>query len=91
MNESSRIFVAGHRGLVGGAIMRALETAGHRDLITATRTEVDLREQQATRDFLARTKPQFVFLPAAHVGGLPPTAPTPSAPPSLAYWTFGAV
>jgi GDP-L-fucose synthase len=70
MNESDRIFVAGHRGLVGGALLRALQAGGCTNLITAARDEVDLREQQATRRFFADTKPKYVFLAAAKVGGI---------------------
>ncbi|MBL9077246.1 MAG: GDP-L-fucose synthase [Planctomycetes bacterium] len=70
MNESDRIFVAGHRGLVGGAILRALQARGHRHLITAGRAEVDLRDQAATRRFFAEQKPELVFLAAAKVGGI---------------------
>jgi GDP-L-fucose synthase len=70
MNENDRIFVAGHQGLVGGAILRALQAKGWTNLITAGRSEVDLREQQSTRRFFASQKPQYVFLAAAKVGGI---------------------
>jgi GDP-L-fucose synthase len=70
MNETDRIFVAGHRGLVGGAILRALQARGYRDLITASRAEVDLRDQTATRRFFADRQPAYVFLAAAKVGGI---------------------
>jgi GDP-L-fucose synthase len=70
MNETDRIFVAGHAGLVGGAILRALQAKGFRNLITASRGQLDLRDQQATRRFFAAQKPQFVFLAAAKVGGI---------------------
>ncbi|HEX5051263.1 MAG TPA: GDP-L-fucose synthase [Planctomycetota bacterium] len=70
MNENDRIFVAGHRGLVGGAILRALQARGCRNLITAGRSDVDLREQAPTRAFFADQKPQYVFLAAAKVGGI---------------------
>lgn len=70
MNEGDRIFVAGHQGLVGGAILRALQAKGWANLITAGRSEVDLREQQSTRHFFAAQKPQYVFLAAAKVGGI---------------------
>lgn len=70
MIESDRIFVAGHRGLVGGAILRGLQASGFTRLATAAREELDLRDQAATRRFFAETKPQYVFLAAARVGGI---------------------
>jgi len=70
MNEGDRIFVAGHRGLVGSAILRALQAAGHRNLITAAHRDLDLRDQQATRRFFQQQRPQYVFLAAAKVGGI---------------------
>lgn len=70
MNPDSRIFVAGHRGLVGSAIVRHLESAGFRNLILRTHAEVDLRNQAATERFFADERPDFVFLAAAKVGGI---------------------
>lgn len=70
MKKQSRIYVAGHRGLVGSAICRALESEGHENLITASSSELDLRDQQATRAFFDREQPEFVFLAAARVGGI---------------------
>src|SRR5438045_913599 len=70
MNEGDRIFVAGHRGLVGSAILRALQAEGHRNLITATHRELDLRDQEATRRFFQEQQPQYVILAAAKVGGI---------------------
>jgi GDP-L-fucose synthase len=70
MNKNSRIYVAGHRGMVGSAIKRLLEKEGFTDIITASSKEVDLRNQQATEDFFAREKPEYVFLAAAKVGGI---------------------
>lgn len=70
MSDRERVFVAGHRGLVGGAILRALQTRGQGELITATRAEVDLRDQAATRRFFAERKPTHVYLAAAKVGGI---------------------
>src|ERR1700676_4447051 len=67
---SSRIFVAGHRGLVGSAIVRQLEKKGYLNLILATRAELDLRDQAAVSRFFARQLPEFVFLSAAKVGGI---------------------
>lgn len=64
------IFVAGHAGLVGSAIMRRLRAEGHENLITATRAELDLRDQRAVEQFFARTRPRFVYLVAGTVGGI---------------------
>ena len=62
--------MAGHRGLVGGAIWRTLETAGFSNLIGRTSSELDLRERAAVFDFFAETRPQHVVLAAAKVGGI---------------------
>ena len=70
MNKDAKIYVAGHRGLVGAAIVRHLNKAGYSNLVTATSRELDLREQAAVRDFLAREKPEYVVLAAAKVGGI---------------------
>ena len=70
MNEDEPVFVAGHRGLVGSAIVRALRARGHRSIITRTRAELDLREQSAVAKFFASERPRFVFLAAATVGGI---------------------
>lgn len=70
LSHSSRIFVAGHRGLVGSAIRRRLEKNGYLNLILATREELDLRDQAAVSRFFARQLPEFVFLAAAKVGGI---------------------
>lgn len=66
----ARIYVAGHRGLVGGAIVRRLQAAGYRDLVLRTRAELDLRDARAVDAFLAAERPTHVFLAAAHVGGI---------------------
>ncbi|MEM9385425.1 MAG: GDP-L-fucose synthase [Pseudomonadota bacterium] len=66
----SRIFVAGHRGLVGGAIVRRLQQAGCEALITRTRAELDLTDQRAVDLFFAGEQPEFVILAAARVGGI---------------------
>ncbi len=66
----ARIYVAGHRGLVGSAILRALAARGFRNLITATSAEVDLREQSAVHAFFKDHKPEYVYLAAARVGGI---------------------
>ncbi len=70
MELTSKIYVAGHRGMVGSAIVRALENAGHTEIITKTRTELNLLDQAAVADFFNREKPEYVFLAAAKVGGI---------------------
>ncbi len=70
MEKDARIYVAGHRGLVGSAIMRALKAGGYPTLITRTSAELDLRNQQAVKDFFEAEKPDYVFLAAAKVGGI---------------------
>jgi len=70
MEENSKIYIAGHRGLVGSAIVRKLRQEGYTDLLTATSKELDLREQAVTRDFFAQERPDYVFLAAARVGGI---------------------
>jgi GDP-L-fucose synthase len=70
LQSDSRIFVAGHRGLVGSAIVRQLEAGGFRSLILRDRTSLDLTNQRAVDDFFAETRPEFVFLAAAKVGGI---------------------
>ena len=64
------IYVAGHRGMVGSALVRALEKRGHRRLILRTSAELDLRDQQAVHRFLAEVKPSHVYMAAAKVGGI---------------------
>lgn len=70
MNKDAKIYVAGHRGLVGSAIVRALESAGFQNIITRTHHELDLTSQQAVNDFFAEIRPHYVFLAAAKVGGI---------------------
>lgn len=70
MDAHSRIFVAGHRGLVGSAIVRRLEAEGADNLICQTRDELDLADQAAVDAFFAKEKPEYVFLAAAKVGGI---------------------
>ena len=65
-----RVYVAGHRGMVGSAIVRALQARGHKDIITRTHKDLDLSDQSAVRDFFAREKPDHVVLAAAKVGGI---------------------
>jgi len=78
LQPDSRIFVAGHRGLVGAAITRKLESMGCRGLLLRTHGELDLRDQQAVNHFFAREKPEFVFLAAAKVGGILANATYPA-------------
>ena len=70
MQNSEPIFIAGHRGLAGGAILRELQQAGYKNLLTQTRGEVDLRERDAVRRFFADSRPAVVVLAAAKVGGI---------------------
>lgn len=70
MNKQSRVYIAGHRGLVGSAIWRNLEAKGFTNLIGKTRQEVNLLDQRETADFFATYQPEYVFLAAAKVGGI---------------------
>src|SRR5579884_70579 len=70
MNAADRIFVAGHRGLVGSALVRKLAAEGYRDVVVRTREELDLRRQEAVDRFFAQERPAYVFLAAARVGGI---------------------
>ena len=70
MNKQSKIYIAGHRGMVGSAICRNLQSKGFTNLICKTSHELDLRNQQAVNDFFATEKPEYVFLAAAKVGGI---------------------
>lgn len=70
MDQNAKIYVAGHRGLVGAAIMRRLQADGFENLIAATSRELDLRDQAAVRAFFAARKPDYVFMAAAKVGGI---------------------
>jgi len=70
MDKTAKIYVAGHRGLVGSAIMRNLQAQGYTNLLTRTHAELDLTKQQATEAFFAQEKPEYVFLAAAKVGGI---------------------
>lgn len=70
MNKDSKIFVAGHRGLVGSAILKNLEQRGYTNFVLRTHAELDLTDQCAVNDFFAAEKPEYVFLSAAHVGGI---------------------
>ena len=70
LKQDSRIYIAGHRGLVGSAIVRHLEARGCSNLITRTHAELDLTNQQAVNDFFTQEKPEYVILAAAKVGGI---------------------
>lgn len=70
MNKDAKIYVAGHRGLVGGAIMRRLENAGYCNILTRTHAELDLTSQAEVDKFFADEHPEYVFLSAAKVGGI---------------------
>jgi GDP-L-fucose synthase len=70
MNKDAKIYVAGHRGLVGSALMRKLDAQGYTNVITRTHAELDLTNQCAVADFFQTEKPEYVFLAAAKVGGI---------------------
>jgi GDP-L-fucose synthase len=70
MDRDAKIYIAGHRGLVGSAIVRNLQAAGHANLLTRTHAELDLTDDRATRAFFDAEKPDYVFLAAARVGGI---------------------
>ena len=70
MDTNAKIFVAGHRGMVGSAIVRRLEAAGYRNLLVRARSELDLADQAGVFEFLSAEKPDYIFLAAAKVGGI---------------------
>jgi len=70
MEKEAKIYVAGHRGMVGSAIVRRLEKEGYHNIIIRTSAELDLRDQRAVTGFFAEEKPGYVFLAAAKVGGI---------------------
>ncbi|WP_085535719.1 GDP-L-fucose synthase family protein [Massilibacteroides vaginae] len=70
MNKESKIFVAGHRGLVGSAILKNLKEKGFQNFVLKTHAELDLTNQDAVNRFFAEEKPEYIFLSAAHVGGI---------------------
>ena len=70
MKKSSKIYVAGHRGMVGSAIVRELQRQGYTNIITRTHSELDLCRQEQVEHFFATEKPEYVFLAAAKVGGI---------------------
>ncbi|MGH9219325.1 MAG: NAD-dependent epimerase/dehydratase family protein, partial [Vicinamibacterales bacterium] len=70
LNTASRVFVAGHRGLVGSAICRRLQHLGYTNVLTATRDQLDLRDQAAVNYWFRANRPEHVFLVAGTVGGI---------------------
>ena len=70
MDRHAKIYVAGHRGMVGSAIVRRLASLGYGNVVTRSHAELDLVNQQAVADFLAREKPDYIFMAAAKVGGI---------------------
>lgn len=70
MNLNDKIYIAGHRGMVGSAILRQLKAEGYTNFVLRTSSELDLKNQQAVADFFAQEKPDYVFLAAAKVGGI---------------------
>ncbi len=70
MEKDARIYVAGHRGMVGSALVRRLKQGGYTNILTRTRAELDLLDQAATHAFLTQEKPDFIFIAAAIVGGI---------------------
>lgn len=70
MEKNSKIYVAGHRGMVGSAIVRELEKQGYTNIITKSHSELNLCRQDKVEEFFKREKPEYVFLAAAKVGGI---------------------
>ncbi|MEY3828543.1 MAG: GDP-L-fucose synthase [Verrucomicrobiota bacterium] len=77
MDRAAKIYVAGHRGMVGSAIVRALQTAGHAQVVVRTSAELDLRDGAAVRAFYAQERPTYVIMAAARVGGIHHNASAP--------------
>ena len=70
MDKHAKIYVTGHRGMVGSALVRRLQAGGYDNIVTRTREQLDLLDQQAVHRFLAQERPDFVFIAAAKVGGI---------------------
>src|SRR5688500_106877 len=70
MNITQKIFVAGHKGMVGSALVRALQARGFTNIVTRSSSELDLRDQHAVNEFFAEERPHYVFMAAAKVGGI---------------------
>lgn len=79
MNKDGKIYIAGHRGLVGSAILKSLKSKGYTNIITRTHSELDLCNQSQVNDFFATEKPDYVFLAAAKVGGIGANSTHPAA------------
>lgn len=77
MDRAAKIYVAGHRGMVGSAIVRALQAAGHAEIVVRTSAELDLRDGAAVRAFYAQERPTYVIMAAARVGGIHHNASAP--------------
>lgn len=78
MDKNSKIYVAGHRGMVGSAIVRELERQGYHNIITRTHAELDLTNQQKVEEFFESERPEYVFLAAAKVGGIVANSSAPA-------------
>lgn len=78
MQQTSKIFVAGHRGMVGSALVRELERQGYKNILTRTHAELDLTRQADVEKFFAEEKPEYVFLAAAKVGGIGANSASPA-------------
>jgi len=78
MDRISRIYVAGHRGLVGSALVRKLTASGYENLLTRSRTELDLTDQASVSAFFNESRPEYVFMAAGHVGGIHANATYPA-------------
>ena len=70
ISKNSKIYVAGHNGLVGSAIVRSLKKKGYKNILTASRKKLDLTNQKKVNSFLKKNKPKFIFIAAAKVGGI---------------------
>ena len=70
MNKENKIYIAGHRGMVGSAILRKLQKEGYTNLVVRSSKELNLCDQQEVKEFFEKEKPEFVFLAAARVGGI---------------------
>ena len=70
INSNSRIYISGHKGLVGSAILRNLQRKGYKNLIYAKKSQLDLTDQKKVFSFLKKKKPDFIFIAAAKVGGI---------------------
>ena len=78
MEKNAKIYVAGHRGMVGSAIIRALKRRGFENIVVRSHAELDLRDQRATDAFFAEERPDYVFLAASKVGGIAANAAAPA-------------